>query len=81
MCLGIVAVAFMKLANNNLQKNIILNFKNLIFCHNSTMTLTVGIIGLGQAGRKICCNLASHGHNVLIFDLNTDLYKGLPVEF
>ena len=42
------------------------------------MVKTVGIIGLGQAGRKICINLARHGHSVLILDLNKDLYKDLP---
>ena len=44
------------------------------------MTRTVGIIGLGNAGKHICMNLHRNGHKVYCLDLNTQLYDGLPAD-
>ena len=44
------------------------------------MTHTVGIIGLGNAGKHICMNLHRNGHKVYCLDLNTQLYEGLPAD-
>merc|ERR1719378_1479019 len=44
------------------------------------MTKSVGIIGLGNAGKHICMNLFRNGHKVYCLDLNTQLYDGLPAD-
>ena len=44
------------------------------------MTKSVGIIGLGNAGKHICLNLHRNGLKVYCLDLNTELYEGLPAD-
>ena len=44
------------------------------------MTKSVGIIGLGNAGKHICLNLHRNGLKVYCLDLNTQLYDGLPAD-